>query len=302
MERTELSPQAVAAAEGPARAALVQNAVLSRAAALLQSAVDQARIRRAVREILIAIGEDPDREGLADTPARVAAFLRDRGWGGSAVTVLEALGAANERCVRGVAAQWNAEPCGDLNTIAVDCVADAGTRVIGRTPGLPDDAFAHDGQLTKREVRAATAEVVDDGNTQCAPFDRIRAGADLVELGVPYSDPLADGATLQRASHAALLAGATFDRSLALVARIAAARPGAAMTLTAGWPAAPAAPEFCPHATSRPASRIGQAKPEAITSQPAISGPITLPTIRMVNRMPSWTSLTCNDWERYRGT
>ena len=54
----------------------------------------------------------------------------------------------------------------------------------------------------------------------------IDAGADLLEVGLPYSDPLADGATLQRASHAALLAGATFERSLALLARIAAARPG----------------------------------------------------------------------------
>ena len=43
--------------------------------------------------------------------------------------------------------------------------------------------------------------------------------------GCPYSDPLADGATLQRASQGALAGGATFDRSLALVARIAAARP-----------------------------------------------------------------------------
>jgi GTP cyclohydrolase I len=34
--------------------------------------VDQARIARAVREILLAIGEDPDREGLRETPARVA--------------------------------------------------------------------------------------------------------------------------------------------------------------------------------------------------------------------------------------
>lgn len=56
----------------------------------------------------------------------------------------------------------------------------------------------------------------------CAAID---SGADLLEIGLPYSDPLADGATLQRASHAALLAGATFDRSLALVARVAAARP-----------------------------------------------------------------------------
>jgi tryptophan synthase alpha chain len=50
-------------------------------------------------------------------------------------------------------------------------------------------------------------------------------GADLLEVGLPYSDPLADGATLQRASGAALRAGATFDGSLELVRRIAAARP-----------------------------------------------------------------------------
>ncbi|HEU0243303.1 MAG TPA: tryptophan synthase subunit alpha [Candidatus Limnocylindrales bacterium] len=57
----------------------------------------------------------------------------------------------------------------------------------------------------------------------CAAIDN---GADLLEVGLPYSDPLADGATLQRASQAALAAGATFDRSLALTGRIAKARPG----------------------------------------------------------------------------
>ncbi len=56
----------------------------------------------------------------------------------------------------------------------------------------------------------------------CAAID---AGADILEIGLPYSDPLADGATLQRASHAALFAGATLDRSLGFVARVAAARP-----------------------------------------------------------------------------
>jgi tryptophan synthase alpha chain len=51
------------------------------------------------------------------------------------------------------------------------------------------------------------------------------AGADLLEVGLPYSDPLADGATLQRASGAALAAGATLERSLRLIERIGAARP-----------------------------------------------------------------------------
>ncbi|MES1239260.1 MAG: tryptophan synthase subunit alpha, partial [Chloroflexota bacterium] len=50
-------------------------------------------------------------------------------------------------------------------------------------------------------------------------------GADLLEVGLPYSDPLADGATLQRASSAALKAGATFDGSIELVRRIAESRP-----------------------------------------------------------------------------
>ena len=54
----------------------------------------------------------------------------------------------------------------------------------------------------------------------------IDAGADVLEVGLPYSDPLADGATLQRASSTALRAGATFDRSVELVRRVAAARPG----------------------------------------------------------------------------
>jgi tryptophan synthase alpha chain len=52
------------------------------------------------------------------------------------------------------------------------------------------------------------------------------AGADLLEVGLPYSDPLADGATLQRASGVALGAGATLERSLRLIERIGAARPG----------------------------------------------------------------------------
>jgi tryptophan synthase alpha chain len=51
------------------------------------------------------------------------------------------------------------------------------------------------------------------------------AGADVLEIGLPYSDPLADGATLQRASQVALGAGASLEGSLRLIERIGAQRP-----------------------------------------------------------------------------
>ncbi|HET7474135.1 MAG TPA: tryptophan synthase subunit alpha [Candidatus Limnocylindrales bacterium] len=53
----------------------------------------------------------------------------------------------------------------------------------------------------------------------------VDAGADVLEVGLPYSDPLADGTTLQRATQAALAAGATLEGSLRLIEDIAAARP-----------------------------------------------------------------------------
>lgn len=49
------------------------------------------------------------------------------------------------------------------------------------------------------------------------------AGADLLELGIPFSDPLADGATIQRASHRALQAGVRPEHALELAARLRAA-------------------------------------------------------------------------------
>ena len=55
------------------------------------------------------------------------------------------------------------------------------------------------------------------------------AGADLVELGIPYSDPLADGPVIHAAATAALDAGATLDSVLADCERIAARVPVVAM-------------------------------------------------------------------------
>jgi precorrin-6B C5,15-methyltransferase / cobalt-precorrin-6B C5,C15-methyltransferase len=89
-------------------------------------------------------------------PAAIAAFLAARGYGASTVTVLEHLGGPKMQRIAGTAASLPPGPYADLNTLAIDCVADANTVVLSRVPGLPDAAFEHDGQLTKRAVRAAT--------------------------------------------------------------------------------------------------------------------------------------------------
>ena len=92
-----------------------------------------------------------------------------------------------------------------------------------------------------RRIGAAFAAARSEGRTALVPYvvagypDHdtslqaalacIDEGADVLEVGLPYSDPLADGATLQRASSAALKAGATFDSSIELVRQIAEVRP-----------------------------------------------------------------------------
>lgn len=91
-----------------------------------------------------------------DSPAEVAALLTARGFGTSRVTVFEHLGGPKENRLDGVAADWPHGRAADLNTIAIDCVAGPDARIYPRVPGLPDKAFQHDGQITKRVVRAAT--------------------------------------------------------------------------------------------------------------------------------------------------
>ncbi|WP_342775871.1 precorrin-6y C5,15-methyltransferase (decarboxylating) subunit CbiE [Micromonospora pisi] len=89
------------------------------------------------------------------TPAAVAALLTARGYGGSGVTVLESLGGPDERIRTGTAAGWE-ETVGPLNVVAAHCQADPGAPPRPPVPGLPDDAYEHDGQITKREIRAIT--------------------------------------------------------------------------------------------------------------------------------------------------
>jgi precorrin-6B C5,15-methyltransferase / cobalt-precorrin-6B C5,C15-methyltransferase len=90
------------------------------------------------------------------TPSIVAQILTEHGFSGSKITVLERMGGEKERILEGIAASWSETEIAALNAIAVDCTADVGVVALPRSPGLPDAAYQHDGQLTKREVRAVT--------------------------------------------------------------------------------------------------------------------------------------------------
>lgn len=91
-----------------------------------------------------------------DAPAALAGLLGSSGFGGSRLFVLEALGGPRERVRETTASSFKSFEIGPLNTIGIEVVAAADARVISRAAGLPDDLFEHDGQISKREIRALT--------------------------------------------------------------------------------------------------------------------------------------------------
>ena len=112
--------------------------------------LDALRLHLAPGRRLLVLSED------GTTPGAVARLLAENGWGGSRMTVFEHLGGRREASHAATAAEWGDRRAADLNTIALACEAGPDARPFSRLAGLPDDAFEHDGQLTKREVRAVT--------------------------------------------------------------------------------------------------------------------------------------------------
>ena len=98
---------------------------------------------------LLVLGSD------AGSPAEVAGLLTGRGFGSSTLTVLGNLGGPSESIDTGTAEGW-ARPSPALAVTAVECSADPGAVPLPTTPGLPDDVYENDGQLTKSDVRAVT--------------------------------------------------------------------------------------------------------------------------------------------------
>jgi precorrin-6Y C5,15-methyltransferase (decarboxylating) len=91
-----------------------------------------------------------------ESPAALAKLLAEIGFGASQVAVLEALGGPRERIRTTRANEYSLGVADPLNTVAIEVEASSGARVLARGAGLADHLFEHDGQITKREVRALT--------------------------------------------------------------------------------------------------------------------------------------------------
>jgi len=92
------------------------------------------------------------------TPRQLAQLLTQRGFGPSTLHVLEALGGPDQRIRSGRADTFNLEDAdiAPLNLVALELAAEIGAQILPCRASLPDSAFEHDGQLTKREIRALT--------------------------------------------------------------------------------------------------------------------------------------------------
>jgi precorrin-6B C5,15-methyltransferase / cobalt-precorrin-6B C5,C15-methyltransferase len=120
-------------------------------------------------------------------PAALARLLAQAGFGPSRLTVLEALGGPRERVRTASAAQFNLGPIGDLNVVAIEVTAEPGARIIARAGGLSDALFEHDGQITKREIRAVTLSALAPRRGELL-WD-IGAGAGSVAIEWMLADP-----------------------------------------------------------------------------------------------------------------
>lgn len=92
----------------------------------------------------------------SDAPAAIAGLLEELGFGPSRLTVLEALGGADEAHRTARADAFDLKNVNPLNVLALEIESTPDARILPLTVGLADHLFEHDGQITKREIRAVT--------------------------------------------------------------------------------------------------------------------------------------------------
>jgi precorrin-6Y C5,15-methyltransferase (decarboxylating) len=105
-------------------------------------------LRTGARLIVLA------RDGAA--PAQIANYLDGIGFGSSRLTVLEALGGPRERIRAATATDFAIDDIHSPVAVAIEAIAKPNAIIVPRVAGLPDELFEHDGQLTKREIRAVS--------------------------------------------------------------------------------------------------------------------------------------------------
>jgi len=120
-------------------------------------------------------------------PVALARLLSEIGFGNSRLTALEALGGPRERVRATTAADFDLGDVGPLNAVAIEVEASPGARVLARAPGLPDALFEHDGQITKREIRAITLAALSPRRGELL-WD-VGAGAGSVAIEWMLADP-----------------------------------------------------------------------------------------------------------------
>lgn len=153
------------------------------------------------------------------TPAALARLLVDRGLGRSTMVVCEAMGGAREKMRRTTAASFDLADIDPLNTIALEIVASPNATVLGLAPGLDDAMFEHDGQLTKREVRAVTLSALAPRQGELLWDVGLGAGSIAIEwlLRHPSLKAIGFEADARRAGHAARNAAALGTPDLKIV-------------------------------------------------------------------------------------
>jgi precorrin-6Y C5,15-methyltransferase (decarboxylating) len=131
-----------------------------------------------------------------ETPRKLAALLTERGLQGSRLTVCEAMGGPRERLRAAFAEGFEMADVDPLNTVAIEVAVGPALRIPPRAAGLPDGWFEHDGQITKREMRAVTL-------AQLAPRPRellwdVGAGSGSISIEWLLADPTTRAVAVER--------------------------------------------------------------------------------------------------------
>jgi precorrin-6Y C5,15-methyltransferase (decarboxylating) len=144
------------------------------------------------------------------TPAKLAELLNAHRMGQSRVTVLEAMGGSRERIRYATASTFDIAGIAPLNTIAIEVIAEPNAAIIALAPGLDDALFEHDGQLTKREIRAVTLSSLEPRQGELLWDIGLGAGSVAIEwllrhpslsaIGVEISQDRADRAARNAAA------------------------------------------------------------------------------------------------------